>query len=100
MRTFNVIKPRSSSVLHSATPAGAAKKVCSRSGAKNCIVEVEDNKTKKRYTYRVKKVRDPVTVERGGQEITYEFRMDVKSMNKSKKSRSRKSRSRKSRSRK
>ena len=94
MRTFNVIKPKTTSVFHSATPAGAAKKVCSRNGSRNCVIEVEDNKTKKRYTYRVRKIRDPVTIDRAGQEITYEFRMEAKSMNKSRKSRSRKSKSR------
>ena len=75
----------------STTPAGAAKKagsqICRASRVKGqCSLEVHLRETTqgsahKEYVYRVKRVKDPVTVERAGQEITYNYRMTVKSLN-------------------
>jgi hypothetical protein len=72
----------------SRTPASAAKKaatqICRESKIKGqCALDVTIQETtrgslNKTYTYSVKRVKDPVTVERNGVEITYKYRTVVK----------------------
>jgi hypothetical protein len=75
----------------SSTPANAAKKagsqICRASRIKGqCSLiihlrETTQNSAHKDYVYKVRRVHDPVTVERAGEEITYNYKMSVKSMN-------------------
>ena len=68
----------------SSTPSGAAKKVgskvCSNSSIKGqctlyiTIRETTQGSDHKEYTYKVKRILDPVTIERNGVEITYRYR--------------------------
>lgn len=72
------------------TPSGAARKagtqVCRASKVKGqCSVVVTLQETtagssKKQFKYRVKRVKDPVTVVRDGQEVTYNYKTVVHSM--------------------
>ena len=74
----------------SRTPAGAAKKavtqICRASKIKGqCTLNVTVRETtrggeKKEFSYKVKRVHDPVTVERDGVEITYKYRTSVKAL--------------------
>lgn len=74
----------------SRTPAGAARKaagqICRSSKIKGqCTLNIKLRETTrgskgKEYTYSVKRVRDPVTVERDGVEITFNYRTKVKSI--------------------
>ncbi len=99
-RTFTVVAVRSSSKVKgkaneggrfvSRTPAGAARKagsrICRESKIKGqCSLAITLRETTrgsnhKEYTYSVKRVKDPVTVERDGQEITFNYKTQVKSM--------------------
>jgi hypothetical protein len=98
-RSFRVIQPKCDSIFHGSTPVAAAKKVCSKEcKAKSCVVIVQDMKTGKDYKYKVTRVYDPVTIERNGVEVTYDYKVTAKSMNKTSsrsKSRTRSSRSKK-----
>jgi hypothetical protein len=72
----------------SRTPASAAKKaatqICRESKIKGrCALDVTIQETTrgsshKTYKYTVKRIKDPVTVERNGVEITYQYRTVVK----------------------
>lgn len=87
-RSFRVLKPKCDSIFHSSTPVAAAKKVCTREcKGKTCVVIVEDTKTGKEYKYRVSRIYDPVTVERNGVEITYDYKVVATSLRSTSKSR-------------
>jgi hypothetical protein len=70
------------------SPSGAAKKACTQiCRASNirgqCSLVITLRKTTrggnhKEYVYRVKRVKDPVTVMRGGEEITYNYKIVAK----------------------
>jgi hypothetical protein len=72
----------------SRTPAGAARKaagqICRNSRVKGqCTLKITMRETTrgskgKDYAYVVKRIKDPVTVERDGVEITYNYRTEVK----------------------
>lgn len=72
----------------SSSPSGAAKKagtqICRASKIRGqCSLVVTIRKTTqgsnhKEYTYRIKRIRDPVTVMRNGEEITYNYRTEAK----------------------
>jgi hypothetical protein len=72
----------------SSSPSGAAKKagtqICRASNIKGqCSLVIVIRKTtqggnKKEYTYKVTRVKDPVTVMRGGEEITYNYKTKAK----------------------
>ncbi len=71
----------------SSTPAGAAKKVVSRicrsinvRGQCTFIVTVREStqgSAHKSYSYKVKRILDPVVIERDGVEIEYAYRTEV-----------------------
>jgi hypothetical protein len=76
----------------SKTPSGAARKAASRicressiKGQCTLIVVVQETtqgSAHKSYKYKVKRIRDPVTIKyKGGLEITREYRTEIKSMN-------------------
>ena len=77
-------------VFVSRNPLGAAKKaasrICRESKIKGqCSLEVHMRETtrgskKKVYGYKVKRVHNPKTVERDGQEITYKYSLVAKSL--------------------
>ena len=72
----------------SSSPSGAAKKagtqICRSSNIKGqCSLVITLRKTTrggnlKEYVYRVKRVKDPVTVMRGGEEIPYNYKTQAK----------------------
>jgi hypothetical protein len=72
----------------SSTPAGAARKVgskvCRSSNVKGqctlyvTIRETTQGSNHKEFTYKVKRILDPVTIERNGVEITYRYRTIAK----------------------
>jgi hypothetical protein len=74
----------------SATPSSAARKafsrVCRESKIKGqCTLNIEITETtqgspKKSFTYKIKRIHDPKTVERNGEQITYEYRTVVKAL--------------------
>lgn len=74
----------------SRSPAGAAKKavtqVCRASNIKGqCTLNVTMRETTrgghhKDFSYKVKRIHDPVTVERDGVEVTYKYRTTVKAL--------------------
>lgn len=81
-RSFRVIQPACDSIFHGNTPVAAAKKVCSRECKNNsCVVIVQDTKTGKEYKYKVSRVYDPVTIQRNGVEVTYDYKVTAKSLN-------------------
>jgi hypothetical protein len=82
-RSFKVVSPRSSgSILHSRSPAGAAKKASKECSRKKCEVIVQDRKSGKKYKYRVTRTYDPITIKRGGRKITFDYAVSAKSLNK------------------
>lgn len=74
----------------SRTPAGAARKaasqICRSSKIKGqCALNITIRETTrgskgKEYKYSVKRIKDPVTVERDGVEITFKYRTTVKAI--------------------
>jgi hypothetical protein len=72
------------------TPSGAARKagtqVCRASNIKGqcslvvTVRETTSGSSKKEFKYKVTRVKDPVTVERDGQMVTYNYKTVVKSM--------------------
>ena len=74
----------------SKTSSGAAKKavtqICRSSKIKGrCVLTVSIRETtkdskKKTYTYRVKRIYDPTTVMRDGEEITYKYRTEIEAV--------------------
>jgi hypothetical protein len=72
------------------TPSGAARKagsqVCRATKIKGqcslvvTLKETTAGSAKKEFKYRVKRVKDPVTVVRNGQEVTYNYKTVVHSM--------------------
>lgn len=74
----------------SRTPAGAARKaasqICRHSKIKGqCSLKITVRETTrgskgKEYSYSVKRVKDPVTIERDGVEITFKYRTEVKAL--------------------
>jgi hypothetical protein len=82
-RYFKVVSPRAAgSVLRSKSPSGAAKKASRNCSRKKCDVTVQDRKSGKKYTYRVTRTYDPVTVKRDGRKIEYKYVVSAKSLNK------------------
>ena len=71
----------------SSTPMSAAKKavsqICRASSIKGrctlivTIRETTQGSSKNEYTYKVSRIHDPVTVERNGEEITYNYRLEA-----------------------
>lgn len=95
-RSFRVLQPKCDSIFHSSTPVSAAKKACSREcKGKSCIIIVQDTKSGKEYKYRVSRIYDPVTIQRNGVEITYDYKVVATSLNSTSKSRSKTSRKKK-----
>lgn len=74
----------------SKTSSGAARKaatqICRASNIKGrCVLTVTIKETtkgskKKEYTYKVKRIYDPTTVMRDGEEITYKYRTEVEAV--------------------
>ena len=83
-RSFKVISPRaaSSSLLHSRSPSGAAKKASRSCSRKKCDVVIQDRKSGKKYKYRVTRAYDPITIKLGRKKVTFDYAVSAKSMNK------------------
>ena len=84
---YIVIEPKCDSVLHSKNPSGAAAKAfrCLSSKKKEAVIRVQRRDgSGKIMSYHVKKIHDPKTVNRDGVMVTYEYRLKVSSLNKSK----------------
>ena len=91
---YVVVSPKNcDSVLHSASPIGAAAKVyrrCSNGKVRSMNVSVKRRGSNKVMHYKVEKIHDPRIVIRDGQEIEYKYKTKVTSLNKKRKSSSRK----------
>lgn len=94
---YQVVSPKCNSILHSASPSGAAAKAythCVRTSSKKTqrrshVIKVQQRSRsgeKKVMSYRVREVKQPknFTVERAGMDIPFAFRVKVKSLNKKK----------------
>jgi hypothetical protein len=95
---FRVVGPKKcDTILHSATPSGAAAKAFShcfskrsKHSCKSKVISVQRRSgNKKIMSYRVKAVKNPkrMMVERDGMMIHYNYHTKVKSLNKSRKHR-------------
>lgn len=81
-RSFTVVSgAQAGGRFISSTPRGAAAKAARRTGAKTVkIQETTRGSSGKVFEYKVTKVRDPITVNKGGQEITFTHKTVVKAI--------------------
>lgn len=96
MRSFTVTKAKKGDTHYrnlggrymSETPSGAARKAMSQlcrhhkvKGVCSMLITIREttqNSAHKDYVYRVRRIKDPVTVERDGVEVTYQYSSKVK----------------------
>ena len=75
--------------FNSSSPMNAAKKVASKvcrmskiKGQCTLIIHVIEKSTGKKYSYKVKRVKNPVKIERGETVVTFKYALTAKSLNK------------------
>lgn len=82
---YVVVSPKCNSVLHSATPGSAAAKAyshCSKGKPGSMRVSIKKRGSDKVMHYKVDKIPERRVVIRDGQEIVYNYKTKVTSLNK------------------